>query len=111
MQTLTFFPGQRVVIFLETVDAQNVRTDGYALPVVDRIIFPGFTLASSYPQDMTKLDTGLYYYQFILPTGAISVGNYLIDVSYINPVNDVINKKLYQIVVNAPYGNFTAITS
>jgi hypothetical protein len=57
---------------------------------------------------MIKLDTGLYYHQFTLPTGAVSVGSYLVDVSYISPATSQEIKQIYQITVTAPYGNFNA---
>lgn len=104
---LNYFPGQKATIFLETVDVEGVRTDTSTLPLVNRIIFPELTLASNYPQYMIQLDTGLYYYQFVLPTGAQAIGNYLIDVSFINPVNSTVNTQIYQIIVTAPYGNFS----
>lgn len=106
MQILSYFPGQKVTIFLETVDINNIRTDSVSIPVVTRVIFPEFTLASSYPQDMIQLDIGLYYYQFTLPVGAVSIGSYLIDVSFINPANGNSNNEIYQVIVNAPFGNF-----
>lgn len=114
MQILSYFPGQKATIFLETVNDNGVRTDSTTTPTVDRVIFPGFTLAAGYPQNMTQLDVGLYYYQFILPVGAVAVGNYLVDVSFTNPTNGgnpsnpyFINNKCYQIIVNAPFGNFS----
>ncbi len=107
MQTLSYFPGQRVTVFLETTNNLGVRVDSATTPAVNRIIFPGFTLASDYPQVMTQLDTGLYYYQFILPTGAIAVGSYLVDVIFTNPTNDTVVITSYHILVSAPYGNFS----
>jgi hypothetical protein len=107
VQVLSYFPGQKVTIYLETVDGYGVRTDTLSLPVVSRIIFPAMTLASGYPQNMTRLDIGLYYFQFTLPSGASSVGSYLVDVSYVNPVNSVNVIQAYQIEVTAPYGNFS----
>jgi hypothetical protein len=107
-QTLQFFPGQIVRIFLETKDGYGTRTDSPELPVVNRVILPGLTLAADYPQDMILLDTGLYYFQFTLPSGATAVGNYLVDVSYINPSTLAINSEIYQIIVSAPFGNFSA---
>lgn len=107
MQTLNYFPGQKVTIFLETTDGYGSRADSSTIPLVNRVIFPGFTLASDYPQIMIQLDIGLYYYQFILPTGAISVGSYLIDVVFVNPTNDAITTTGYQILVSAPFGNFS----
>jgi hypothetical protein len=109
-QILSYFPGQTVVVFLETKDATGVRTDCASLPIVNRILFPGFTLADYLPQDMINLDTGLYYYEFTLPTGSTSIGNYLVDVSYINPVTSAVNTETYQIIVTAPYGNFSITT-
>jgi hypothetical protein len=107
VQTLNYFPGQRVTIFLETVDGYGARSDSLSMPLVNRVIFPSLTLASAYPQPMTQLDIGLYYYQFILPTGAISIGNYLVDVVFTNPANNTITTTGYQIVVSAPFGNFS----
>lgn len=106
MQILSYFPGQKVTIFLETTDGYGVRVDSTTVPTVDRIIFPGLTLATGYPQPMIPLDTGLYYYQFDLPTGAISVGSYLVDVSFTN-YQDILNTRGYQITVSAPFGNFS----
>lgn len=107
MQTLSYFPGQKATIFLSIVDGYGVRTDSITTPTVDKIIIPDFTLIDGYPQDMIQLDIGLYYYQFTLPTGAVSVGNYLVDVSFTNPDNGNINNQSYQIIVTAPFGNFS----
>jgi hypothetical protein len=59
---------------------------------------------------MIQLDIGLYYYQFALPTGAVSIGSYLVDVSYTNPSTSYTNYVLYQIAVNAPFGNYGTST-
>ena len=108
MQILSFFPGQKVTIYLETIDGYGVRTDAITAPIITRVIFPSLTLATGYPQPMIKLDTGLYYYQFILPSGAASVGSYLAEVSYVNPANDFTVIESYHILVNAPFGNYSA---
>lgn len=107
-QILQFFPGQTVKIFLETKDGYGTRTDAAELPVVTRVILPGLTIAADYPQDMILLDTGLYYFQFNLPTGSAAVGSYLVDVSYINPANGANNSEIYHIIVSAPFGNYSA---
>lgn len=123
-QTLFYSPGQLATIFAETLDANGVRADGYVdgyidgykdgyidsyhHPMIARLILPDFSEATGYPVHMTKLDTGLYYYQFTLPKGATAVGSYLVDISYTNPDTLFTNTILYQISVNAPYGNFTA---
>lgn len=108
LQTLSYFPGQTATVFLETLDGYGQRADGYPPPTITRIVFPDLTLAEGYPVEMTKLDVGLYYYQFVLPTGAIAVGSYFVDIEYTNPTTFYTNTAPYQIMVNAPFGNYTA---
>lgn len=108
IQTLQFFPGQLATVFLETLDGYGVRTNTVDAPVVNRIIFPNLTLASNYPQNMVNLDTGLYYYQFLLPTGSVAVGSYLVDVLYVSPATNEQTTALYQVIVSAPFGNYSA---
>lgn len=106
-QTLSYFPGQQVTIFLETKDSNGSRLDCPSLPFVSKVILPTLTLASDYPQDMVNIEEGLYYFQFTLPTGASAVGNYLVDVSYVHPDTGYTNTEIYNIVVGAPFGNFS----
>lgn len=108
--TLSYAPGQVATVFLETLDEYGQRADGYAIPLVTRIVYPDLSLAAGYPTDMIQLDVGLYYYQFVLPTGALAVGSYLVDISYDNPSTGYVNTELYQIIVTAPYGNYSALT-
>lgn len=110
IQTLSYFPAQTATVFLETLDGYGQRADGYTIPVITRLVFPDLTLAAGYPTSMTKLDTGLYYYQFVLPSGAVSVGSYLVDIAYDNPGTGYMNTALYQIAVNAPYGFYGVTT-
>jgi len=63
-----------------------------------------------YPQDMIYLDVGLYYFQFTLPNGAVSVGSYLVDVVYMNPTTSLLVTNAFQIIVAAPFGIY-GITS
>lgn len=105
-QVFYYSPGQFVTIVLETFNATGSREDSSSLPLVTRVILPSLTLAANYPQEMIKLDTGLYYYKFILPTGATSIGTYIVDVSYIDPVSSEIKNVAYQVVVTAVTGNF-----
>lgn len=100
-------PGQRVTLFVETTDGYGAREDNLTPPTVDRIIFPNLSLTDGFPQDTVKLDTGLYYYQFTLPTGAEAVGSYFVDISYVN-ADGYTNIQSYQISVNAPFGIFSS---
>ncbi len=128
LQTLFYSPGQTATIFVETLDENGERAeavlDGYLGPSMDdgyedgyintyhhpmvvRLVFPDLNLADDYPVHMVKLDTGLYYYQFVLPSGATAVGSYLVDISYTDPGTYFTKTSLYQISVNAPYGNYS----
>lgn len=99
-------PGQSVTIVLETLAVTGSREDSPALPTVNRIILPSLTLAASYPQSMIKIDTGLYYYKFILPSGSTAVGTYIVDISYVDPALSTLKNVAYQVVVTATAGNF-----
>lgn len=106
---LYYSPGQKATIFLDTLDGYGIRADGYT-PSVTRVIFPDLSLAADFPQAMIKLDTGLYYFQFTLPIGATAIGSYLVDVTYNVPHTVTYLQTLYQMVVTAPYGIYSAIT-
>jgi hypothetical protein len=116
---LYYFPGQKATVFLETLGVDGyTRTDvtipfdgyvdgyGAPVPVITRVIFPDLSLALNFPKIMVHVDTGLYYFQFTLPTGAASVGSYLVDVTYNKPGTDYFIYKFYQLIVTAPFGNF-----
>lgn len=112
-EILSYFPGMQVTIFLEVVDGYGGRADSPSDPMVDRVILPALTLANGYPQIMTRLDVGLYVFHFVLPTGAASVGSYLVDVSFTNPDIFQTNYRTYQVIVTAPFGNYglTVVTT
>jgi len=102
-----YFPGQKATIFLETLDPMTkLRADSPTIPVINRVIFPDLSLALDFPQNMVKLDVGLYYFQFTVPFNAQSVGSYLVDGEYTQPVTNAVLTFMYQIVVNAPYGQY-----
>jgi len=117
---LYYFPGQKATIFLETFASDGytradvtvpidgyVDDDGYAAPLITRVVFPDLSLAADFPQIMIKLDIGLYYFQFTLPFNGNSIGSYIVDVSYIHPETGGTYTKLYQLITNAPYGNYS----
>lgn len=105
--SLNHSPGQTVTLFFQLLNSNFERVDGYANPKIERIILPNLNIASGYPVEMTKLDTGLFYYKFTLLPGATYVGSYLVDISWIDPDSAVEKKDFYQIVVTAPLGNYS----
>lgn len=116
-QILTYFPGQKVTVFLETKDTDGYRFDSSTIPEITRIfgfnsldgyaLYDGYIGTDGYVKPMTKIDTGLYFANVILPRGASSVGCFLIDATYTNPITGNLNTQTYQIVVTAPFGNFS----
>lgn len=120
-------PGNQVTIVWESLLADGYRSDGYNaafgpadgyddvdgyynLPVVERILFPSLATASGYPQKFARIDNGLYYFQFTLPTGASAVGSYIVDFQYINPSTSNISETYAQVIVLAPYGQYSITT-
>ncbi len=99
--------GQKATLFLETVDGYGVRTDGYIAPFISRIVFPDLSLATGFPQNMIKLDTGLYYFQFTLPNNALALGSYLAEAVFTNPANNFKNIQAYEIIVNTSRGMYS----
>jgi hypothetical protein len=115
-QILCFSPGQTVTLYLETKDSDGYYADGYydgypidgyESPIIQKIINPDFTAADGYPQPMTKFDTGIYHFNFTLPIGASSVGNYFVSIAYRDPDNNLIKFESYQIIVRAPFGLYS----
>lgn len=113
---LAQFPGQTVTIIQQVLNSDGYREDGYILagvsgpngePVIARIILPGFTLATGYPAVMTQLDTGLYAYTFTLPSGAVSVGLYTVDIYWYNPSTLALQQQVVLVNVTAPFGVYS----
>lgn len=106
MNILNYSPGQKVTIFLEISDEFSHRLDPIGLPVISKIMLPDFTNDGydGYALPMNRLDPGLYSFQFLIPTGATSVGSYFIEASYVHPVSGTLSTVGYQIVVSAPFG-------
>jgi len=108
MQTLSYSPGQLVTVFVQTVDGYGVRQDGY-VPIITRILYPDLSIPSNFPKNMNRIDVGLYYFQFQLPTGAAAVGSYLVDIVYQDPTTLANRNCIIQVLVSAPYGIYSAI--
>lgn len=116
---LSYFPGQKVTIIQQVFNSDGYRADGYSFidsgplgaPVIARIIFPDFSLAVGYPVAMVKLDTGLYSFSFTLPSGATSVGLYVIDIYWYHPTTHALQQDIAQVVVTAPFGSYSITAS
>ena len=106
-QVLFYFPGQKCSIVLDVRDGYNIRVDPISSPYISRVVDPNFNFIDGYHIDMTHIDTGLYVGKFTLPTGAAAVGSYLVDVTYISPITHLSTIEMYNVIVNAPYGNYS----
>ena len=118
---LQYAPGQTVSLVLEILNTDGYRIDGYedgyAFPTISRVFFPNLTTSSLYPLPMTRIGTGLYIHNFTLPQGSGAVGTYIADgYYYLNEPDttaDVLytltlQNVLWQIIVSAPTGNYSA---
>jgi hypothetical protein len=83
--------GQVVRLVLQTTNVQGYLIDGY-IPVVTSIIFPDLTVATGYPKEMIRLNTGLYIHGIQLPKGVAGLGTYIASVMWIESTssNDLI---------------------
>jgi hypothetical protein len=106
---LTASPGTQCTVFLETFNGL-ARANCVTLPSVVQILFPNLVPASGYPQFFTHIGTGLYTFAFSLPTGATSVGSYLVDVTWPDPATGNPAQTYYQVIVSAPRGNYSVTT-
>ena len=107
---LNYAPGQPATLVFETLNSAGIRANGPTIPSIARIIFPNLSLAAGYPQNMTQLDTGLYIFQFTLPTGSYAVGSYIADILYYNPDTGNPQQTFFQVNVSAPFGQYSATT-
>ena len=108
INTLYYTPGQKATVVLETVGVDGYRMDSPEIPKVAHIWNPALELIDGYAGDMTQVSTGLYVFYYTIPTGASAVGSYLIDVTHLDPISSAAQETIYQLIVNAPYGIYSA---
>jgi len=108
MNTLYYTPGQTATVVLETVGSDGYRMDTPETPKVAHIWDPSLQLIDGYAGDMIQVSTGLYVFYYTIPKGATAVGSYLMDVTYLDPVTSTAQEIIYQLIVNAPYGIYSA---
>lgn len=101
--------GQLVRLIVQTLDGYSDgyegngnRVDGY-VPVVTSVIFPDLSVAVGYPQEMTKLEKGLYAHGIQLPTGADALGTYVASVYW--EESGQAKWETFAINVARPFGN------
>lgn len=113
---LAQMPGQVATIVWQVFNSDGYRADGYSIsgsgldtaPVIARVVMPNLTLAANFPVSMLKLDTGLYSYNIQLPTGAIAVGTYIVDIYWYHPTTMALQQDVVLVTVTAPYGIYSA---
>ena len=97
MNVLQYNPGATVTVIFQTLGTDGYREDGYHLPFVARVILPDLTESTLYPLPMVRIDTGLYYHKFQLPTQASSIGSYIVDITYYDAIGGI-REDLTQII-------------
>lgn len=113
---LAQLPGRNVTIFQQVVNSDGVQEDGHIVPgssgpngepVIARIILPDLTLDPGYPAVMNRLDTGIYTFIVALPSNAVSIGVYAVDIYWYHPTTLQLQQELVLINVSAPFGLYT----
>ena len=119
---LFYRPGEIGSLVLETFNPNidGYRVDGYRLPYIEKIYLPknsdgyilttdGYSLSlDGYTSSInfSKLETGLYIYNFKLPIGASKIGTYLFDIRYWNTVvENEVKKKQFTVISQSVSGN------
>ena len=107
---LSYSPGQLATIAWQVINSEGFRVDGYGgAPIIARVILPNLSVLTGFPVAMTALDVGFYNYSFLLPTGATSVGTYLVDIYWYDPDTLQLQQDFIQINVTSPYGIYSVI--
>jgi len=100
-------PGQTVTIVVQTLDGYGERVDDN-IPVVTDIFFPDRTPADNFPQNMVKIDTGLYTFNVNIPSGSDYLGTFIANVKFNDPDTGNVVWQVFTINVARPFGNSTA---
>lgn len=100
--------GQRVTLVAQTVDGYSgARVDGY-MPNVQQILFPSLDAAAGFPQNMTRVDVGLYAFTFQIPNGIDSLGTFITSIYFVEPGTLKQVWQTHVINVARPFGNISA---
>jgi hypothetical protein len=108
MQILNTSPGSTITILLD-ISPGGIRTSPDFAPMVLWVLAPDHTsVLPNLPAAMTGIDTGLFLYDLTIPTGGAACGSWIANVTY--KISGVDYFEAYQIVVSAPYANFSVST-
>lgn len=105
---LYYTPGQTVTFYQEVINSQQQLVDDGYTPVVTRIIDPTLVSLSGFPQNMTRLDIGVYSFQFKAPS---TIGTYLVDIVYQDPDTSLLVNDFRQVIIYTPLGRFGLINT
>lgn len=105
-QSISVFanPGQTINLVTQVVDGYGARVDGY-VPQVTSVLLPSLQESSGFPVNMTKIATGLYVLQLLIPSGSTSIGTFIVNVLYTDPATGSPVWQVFQVNVALPFGN------
>ncbi len=75
-------------------------------PAVMSVYFPDKSLAAGFPQNMTRLDTGLYVFDITIPSGSGYLGTFIVSTRHVE--TSAIQWNTFLINVARPFGNSSA---
>lgn len=103
MEILYSSPGSTIEILLDLQDGYSHREDSLTLPIINQVFDPYLNKLSNFPQNMIRLDVGLYVFSFTISSGQNNIGAFILDLNWTNP-NGFINQTFVQVNSNFPLG-------
>lgn len=100
-------PGQIVSLVLQTLDTEGQRADPPSAPQIDSLYTPDLAPITGYPQDMTKLSTGLWTYKLTITSNASSLGTHIASATWNHPTSNRPQYEIFQIHVVKQFGTFS----
>ena len=100
-------PGQTVNITTQVTNANAERVDGY-VPQIDYVIDPAGSMSAGFPLAMTREALGVYSSGINIPTGILSIGTYIVSVSWNRPGTALTQYEVFLINVALPFGTMSA---
>lgn len=97
-------PNQTVILAVQTLNSDGVRTDGY-IPTIGFVLNPSGVGLSGYPIAMTAVSTGLYNYGVSIPSGSVAVGTYIASITWTHPTTGYTQAEVFLISVALPFGS------
>lgn len=101
LATDTVLTGHTVTLTATVRDVDGYLADSSTTPVIQFIADPNDDALPGFPVDMTRISTGIYEYDFAVPSGLAYVGTYTASITW--PFPDTFEPQYLYILIFASY--------